>query len=103
MASPLLRPLPSLDPHERWEGPMNIETSALNELAYRRRVQHLWNCGPRAVAELLLEIGAERSIGAVIDEKLARYSMLDPATLKALGADRLPRPVLYLMPGRGRP
>jgi hypothetical protein len=74
-----------------------VPTSAINELNFRRRTQHLWRCGPRAVAELLAEIGAERNIGTIIDEKLARYSMLDPSTVKALGADRLPRPVLHLV------
>ena len=79
---------------------MNIvpPTADLNEFAYRRRVQHLWNCGPRAVAELLSEIAAERSIGTIIDQKLERYATLDPTTLRSLGAGRLPRPFLHRVP-----
>jgi hypothetical protein len=80
---------------------MSIETSTLNEFAYRRRVLHLWNCGPRAIAELLAEIAVERNICTIIDEKLERYAALDPARLRALGADRLPRPILHLA-ARGR-
>jgi len=38
---------------------------------------------------LLSEIAAERNIGTIIDNKLARYSKLESATLRALGVDRL--------------
>jgi hypothetical protein len=77
---------------------MTIATADINELQFRRRTLHLWRCGPRAVAELLAEIAAERGIGTLVDQKLQRYSMLDPATLRALGADRLPQPILRLVP-----
>ena len=76
----------------------DIPTSAIMELVRRRRVQRIWSCGPRTMLELLDEIGRERGIGTLIDQKLERYATLDPTTLRALGAGRLPRPILHLVP-----
>ncbi len=61
---------------------------------FRHQVEHLHSLGPRAIAELLAEIGAERSIRTVIDRKLDRYSQLKPESLKATGGDAFWAPPL---------
>jgi len=57
-------------------------------MRFRHQVQHLHHLGPRAVGEFLAEIGAERSIQTVIEEKLDTYVELDPETLEVAGGDR---------------
>ena len=76
---------------------MSALTDTLNEMVYRRRVQRLWRLGPRAIAELLAEIGAERSIRTTIDEKLERYTGFEPAVLRAVRADQLPATPLHVV------
>ena len=66
---------------------------------FQRQVERLHRLGPRATAELLAEIGVERSIQTVIDSKLAIYTELDPATIEAGGADRFwPIPIREVQP-----
>ena len=50
---------------------------------FQRQVEHLHSLGPRAIAELLAEIGAERNFRTVIDQKLDRYSQIKPESLSA--------------------
>ena len=57
------------------------------DLKFRRQVKHLHQLGPRAVGELLAEIGAERSIMTLIDQKIDTYATLDPKVLEATGGD----------------
>ncbi len=66
-------------------GPIAAEVVA--DLRFRHQVLRLHRLGPRAVAELLAEIGAERSIQTVIDKKLDTYAELDPEALEATGGD----------------
>ncbi len=61
---------------------------------FRRQVEHLHSLGPRAIAELLAEIGAERGIRTIIDRKLDQYSRLRPEALKATGGDAFWAPPL---------
>ncbi len=68
-------------------------------------IQHRWGereiirLGPRAVGELLAEIGAERSVMTVIDQKLDTYANLEPETLEVTGGDRFwPAPVYEVQP-----
>jgi len=58
----------------------------VHALRFQRDVEAVHRLGPRAVAELLLEL----KNGADLDDRLARYAELDPATVRALGADRFP-------------
>ncbi len=62
-----------------------VTADAVAELRFRRQVDRLHRLGSRATAELLAEIGAERSIMTIIDRKLDRYTGLDPAALEAAG------------------
>ncbi len=64
------------------------------DLQFRRQVQRVHDRGVRVVAELLAEIGAERSIQTVIDQKLERFADLDPEALEATGGgDFWPAPL----------
>ena len=56
-------------------------------LHFRRQVERLHQLGPRATAELLAELGAERGIQTVIDQKLDTYIEIEPETLDAAGGD----------------
>jgi hypothetical protein len=47
------------------------------------------------MAELLAELGAERSIQTIIDRKLERYIELTPEQLKATGGNDLPPPPFH--------
>ena len=71
-----------------------IAAVVVGDLRFRRQVEHLHRLGPRATAELLAEIGVERSIMTIIDRKLATYAGLDPAAVEAIGGgDFWPAPL----------
>ncbi len=74
--------------------PSQIAAEKVADLRFRRQVQQLHDRGVRVVAELLAEIGAERSIQTVIDEKLDTYAELEPAALEATGGDGFWQPPL---------
>ena len=57
------------------------------DLKFRRQVEHLHRLGPRVTAEMLAELGAERGIQTIIDQKLERYAELEPETLEVTGGD----------------
>ena len=65
------------------------------DLAFRRKVEHLHRLGPRAVHELLVEIGEQRLCRTYLEQRVRRYSEIDPEHLEALGGDTFPRPPLY--------
>ncbi len=66
-------------------GPIAAEVVA--DLRFRRQVQQVHRLGDRVLGELLAEIGAERGIQTVIDQKLDRYVQLDPEAIEAAGGD----------------
>ena len=69
------------------------------DLRFRRRVERLHRLGPRVTAELLAEIGVERSIMTVIDRKLATYVSIEPAAIEAAGGTRFwPAPLREAKP-----
>ena len=73
-------------------GPIAAEVVA--ELRRRRHVQQVHRLGDRVFGELLAEIGAERGITTIIDQKLERYAELDSEVLEAAGGDEFwPAPV----------
>ncbi len=57
------------------------------DMRFRHQVLRLHRLGPRVTAELLAEIGAERAIQTVIDQKLDRYAELEPEALAAAGGN----------------
>ena len=64
---------------------------------YERMVERLHRLGPRPTAELLIEIATATGQHAVIADRLQAYAALDPAVLRALGADRFPPSVLEVV------
>ncbi len=65
-----------------------VAAETVARLRFRRQVEALHQLGPRATAELLAEIGAERSIMTIIDRKLDTYTELEPEILEVAGGDR---------------
>ena len=72
-----------------------IATQAVADLALRRTVERVHGLGPRAVYELLVEIGEQRLCRTYLERRVRRYAEIDPEHLAALGGDRFPRPPLY--------
>ena len=71
-----------------------IEADVIADLRRQRHVRKLHRLGPRVLDELLVEIGAERSITTIIERKIERYAALDPTALEALRGDRFsPLPI----------
>ena len=66
-------------------GPIAAEVVA--DLRFRRQVQRLHRQGDRVLGESRAELGAERSIMTLIDQKLDTYAELGPETLEATGGD----------------
>ncbi len=61
------------------------------ELRLRRGAEHLHRLGPRAIAELLAEIGHQAGCTAEVIELLEQYRhRLTPELLRQVGGDRLP-------------
>jgi hypothetical protein len=55
-----------------------VTVDAIADMRRRRHVRQLYRLGPRAVDELLVEIGAERGITTIIERKIERYAGIDP-------------------------
>ena len=78
-------------------GPVAAEIVA--NLKFRRQVERVHALGPRAVAEPLAEIGAERGITTIVDQKLTTYAWFDPAAIEATGGDTFwPAPLRVVRP-----
>ena len=73
----------------------DIAAEIVGDLRFRRQVERLHSLGPRAVGELLAEIGEQRACRAFIDRRLAAYAALDPKVVRELDGDQFPRPPLY--------
>ncbi len=72
-----------------------IAAEVVADMKFRRQVLRLHRLGPRITAELLAEIGAERGITTIIDQKLDTYTELDPETLEATGGNDFWQPPLH--------
>ena len=89
-------------PTHRGQGPPRLLGSVADglvaDLRRHRQVEHIHGLGPRAYGELLAEIGEQRGCRTFIDRRLRAYAALDPEVVRALGADKFPRPPLYEAP-----
>ena len=71
-----------------------ILASVVADLQFRRNVARLHRLGPRAIHELLTEIGEQRSCRTYIEQRVERFSEIDPEHLATLDGDGFPRPPL---------
>ena len=65
-----------------------VAAAVVADLRFRRKVQQLHRLGDRVLGELLAELGAERGIQTIIDQKLDIYAELNPEALEAAGGDK---------------
>ena len=72
-----------------------IATQAVADLTFRHMVERVHGLGPRAVHELLVEIGEQRLCRTYLELRIRRYAEIDPKHLAALDADHFPRPPIY--------
>ena len=63
---------------------------SVRDLRFQRDVSRLHRLGPRAVHELLSEIGATRQILTLIEDRTAAFAAVDPDQLAVTGGDRFP-------------
>ena len=71
-----------------------IAAEVVADIRRRRHVQEVHRLGVRVFGELLAEIGAERGITTIINQKLERYAELDSEVLEVAGGDEFwPTPV----------
>ncbi len=68
---------------------------AIKDYRLARDVERILALGPRPIIELLIEIGERRNCRTYLEQRVRRYSEIDPEHLAALGGDRFPRPPLY--------
>ncbi len=66
------------------------ECAAISALRRQRQIQKLHGLGPRALDELLIEIGTEFGVTAFIEQKIKRYAALDSEAVRLAGGDRFP-------------
>ncbi len=67
--------------------PIGEVAEVVADLRFRRKVQQVPRLGDRVFGELLAEIGAERGIQTIIDQKLDTYAELEPEALEVAGGD----------------
>ena len=72
-----------------------ITDDLVADLRFERQVETVRGLGPRAVGELLMEIGEQRACGSLIEMRLREYAAIPPETLRELDGDEFPRPPLY--------
>ncbi len=67
-----------------------IAAEIVGRLPFQRKVERVHRLGPRILGEMLAELGAERSIMTIIDQKIDRFIKLNPETLQATGGGDFP-------------
>ena len=65
------------------------------ELRLQRQAERVHALGPRPFFEFCRELAEAHDIGADMQRRLAKYARLDPALIRALGADHFPPPPLH--------
>ena len=86
------------------EGPEDVQQLAdaqENSLALRRwqrQIESIHACGPRTLAELVTELGAELLIRSEIEAKVGRCTEIDPSVVRLPSADSFSPPPIRLVP-----
>ena len=62
----------------------------IRDLQFKHDVERLHRRGPRALLELLAEIGATRQIQTHIEARTAAFANIEPDALTVTGGDRFP-------------
>lgn len=77
---------------------MTAGITDIGDVKFVRQIERLHRLGPRAIAELLAEIGARHLIRQPIEATVERYvERLDREMLAAASGDRMPaRPLLLV-------
>jgi hypothetical protein len=75
----------------------SLQAAAIRRLRRQRHVERICQLGPRIVFEFIDEIDRHYALGADLDRRLTRYSRLNPAILRAIGADRFPHPPAHMV------
>ena len=70
--------------------PGHIAAVLVADVRFRRKVERLHRRGPRAILEVLAELGAERSIMSIVDQILDRHLAVSDQEIEIVGGDRLP-------------
>ena len=73
---------------------MTSSTIPLADFRLARDVERILALGPRPITELLIEIGEQRLCRTYVEQRIQRYSEIDPDHLAALEGDTFPRPPL---------
>ena len=60
----------------------------VRDLRLQHDVERLHRLGPRAIFELLSEIGRQRQCLTLVEDCARRYADLDPTVVRELGGDR---------------
>ena len=77
-----------------------IAAITVSDLRFQRQVARLYELGPRVVGEFLAELGAERLLTSLIEEKLSEYIAF-PAALTVTGGQHFPPVPLHLVGATG--
>ncbi len=74
-----------------------MRPNQIRDLAFERDVVKLCHLGPRAIAELLRDVGAQTMKMTTIESKVADFADLDHSVVQALGGERFARPPLTVI------
>ena len=77
-----------------------IAAITVSDLRFQRQVARLYELGPRVVGEFLAELGAERLLTSLIEEKLSEYTTF-PTALAITGGHHFPPAPLHLLGATG--
>ncbi len=72
-----------------------MSVAARSDSRFKRDIERLYKLGPRALGELLAEIGEQRLCRTYLELRIRRYAEIDPKHLAALDAEHFPRPPIY--------
>ena len=72
-----------------------MTNATTRDLRFQRDIERLYKLGPRALGELLAEIGEQRLCRTYLELRIRRYAEIDPKHLAALDAGHFPRPPIY--------
>ena len=76
-----------------------VAAMTVSDLRFQRQVARLYELGPRAVGEFLAELGAERLLTTLIEERLSKYTAVPKPALTITSGHHFPPVPLHLIHG----